>query len=314
MCPPTGCCVLASGQQIEDTTLGYCQSINGAWLIGACGEGGCCVIDGEPDIEVANLAECSDLGGTFTQGAECNTATGWCIDSTTGEVTAGVEEDVCEGTWTTIEPTYGCCTIAGVSSENIEEQFCLVSGGTFVEGDCPIEAIDPTLPIRVILNSATLDGPDPDLNCTNNFELIIYTNPITGSYTTSLTKSVDFDTYDGAILGDGVYASQYSGYTLLGLGTKMSINFLANDEYEIEMTILWSYQANLASPSKDYGLLCKTNPISMSGMGNCPSLTLTGSFDSVADIAGKEPFAQSCNNLTASDLVGSYNITLECQP
>ena len=124
-----------------------------------------------------------------------------------------------------------------------------------------------------------------------------------------MSKSCDFPNGgEVAIIGNNQYADDF-GFTFVQAGSQVSVNFLGGDMYEVEMKLFW----NGAFDGNTYGLVCKTNPISMVGMGDCPSMTISGSWDSCTEISGFDTFFQFCNSINASDLVGSYNLTIECQ-
>ena len=68
---------------------------------------------------------------------------GYCINDTTGAVTSGVLQSACTGTWSSTEPTTGCCDISGTQHENVAQSWCTTNSGTFTSGACVPPAYDP---------------------------------------------------------------------------------------------------------------------------------------------------------------------------
>ncbi len=251
--------------------------------------------------------------------AECETPEtqyGCCeLPDGTTQITDGVS--ACEGTLSgtfggvgTSCPPTGCCTLPDDSTlSDVTEAHCTAQSGTWQQDtecpepdpDPPAEDFDRNTSARVVVNSITLDAPDPTMTCTNNFELVLDSTPQTGSYMTDVNKEVDIT---GTIMGDNSYAST-SG-TSLSVNSKASVKFPNDTEYFVEVELRWSFGIN------NYYFKCYTDNQPISGIGNCPSFTLSGSFDQI-DSLGSFWF-QMCNFIfDANDLVGSYNITVECE-
>ncbi len=333
-CPPVGCCALIGSPDLSDVTEAHCTTQGGVWTEATdCNEAGycqdpitgvvtpdveendctgnwsatpfptgCCVIIGSPDQSGKNEIECSVLGGTWTEGASCGPL-GWCIDDTTGAITPNVEENDCTGTWSATEPTSGCCTIGGTQNPDVAQSWCTAQSGSFVAGACPTNDFDPTTSSRIVVNSLTLDAPDPSMNCSDNFEMTINGLPSTGSYTTALTKSRGLS---GKIEGGNFeYSDPTFGTQITSSSAEVVFDNVA-DTFVVKMTINWAYGSS-------FGFVATTAAAPISGIGTCPSFTLSGTFDSIVDGAGKTAWTQNCNSQTTSDLVGSYNITVECQ-
>jgi len=185
----------------------------------------------------------------------------------------------------------------------VAESWCTAQSGTFVSGDCPSTGFDPTVSSRIVVNSVTLDAPDPSMNCSDNFEMTINSLPLTGSYTTALTKP---RSVSGKIEGGNYeYADPTFGTQIVGSDVQVIFDDVA-ETYVVQMTIQWSYGSS-------FGIVATTNPSPTAGIGACPSFTLSGEFDTIANMIGKASWTQNCNSMTTADLVGSYNITVECQ-
>lgn len=309
-CPPTGCCTLPDDSTEAGVTEAYCTAQGGTWEQGSdCSvppePTGCCELVGSPDQSGLTESECDALGGSWTEGATCG-PTGWCIDNSDGSVTSGVEENDCTGTWSSTEPVMGCCEIGGVQNSNVAEDWCTDQGGTFNAGDCVSDPFDPTTSARITVNSLTLDAPDPSMNCTDNFEFTLSGTP-TGSYTVNGTKETEIS---GSVNGDSTTTGQPSSLTPVISKVEAVFNSFPANTYNVNAFFYWT------APSGDsYYLKASTNTATTVGIGDCPSFTLSGSFDTVESLTtlGASTWSQSCNSISASDLVGSYNITVECQ-
>ena len=304
VCPPTGCCTLPDTSVESDVTEAYCTAQSGSWVSGDCPAipTGCCAIVGSPDQPNKTEAECTALGGTWTEGANCD-GTGWCIDDTDGSVTSGVEENDCTGTWSATEPTMGCCDVSGTQNPDVAQQWCTTQGGTFNAGDCVGPTFDPTTSARLKVNDITLLGPS-DGNCGLDFTYLEFDftpAPQTGFYTTNGTKQLT--AMQGNVLGDNVFAS--SSGTATNAFSRTSVVFTTSSTYRVEAEVAWTYNGT------DYRLLAQTDLLSTVGTGGCPSFTLSGSFTNFFDINNN--WVQGCDGSTVADLIGSYNVTVECQ-
>jgi len=333
-CPPLGCCAIVGSPDLNGVTEAHCTAQAGVWtegedcdptgycqdpVTGVVTSGveendctgtwsadpfptGCCEISGASDQPDKTQIECSVLGGTWVEGESCS-GLGFCVNDTTGAITPDVEEDECTGTWSATEPVSGCCTISGTQNPDVAESWCTAQSGTFVSGDCPSTGFDPTVSSRIVVNSVTLDAPDPSMNCSDNFEMTINSLPQTGSYTTALTKP---RSVSGKIEGgDYEYADPTFGTQIVGSDVQVIFDDVA-ETYVVQMTIQWSYGSS-------FGIVATTNPSPTAGIGACPSFTLSGEFDTIANMIGKASWTQNCNSMTTADLVGSYNITVECE-
>ena len=89
------------------------------------------------DKYVLIQSECEESGGSPSD------PSGYCIDDTTGAVTSGVLQSACTGTWSSTEPTTGCCDVGGTDHENVAESWCTTQGGTFSAGACAPAGFDP---------------------------------------------------------------------------------------------------------------------------------------------------------------------------
>ena len=333
-CPviPTGCCELSGQPDESGVTESYCTTQGGTWTEGVdCTTGwcidnatglvtsgveedectgtwsatepavGCCEISGQANEPNVAQSYCIAQGGTWNEGEGCGT--GWCINNTTGAVTAGVEEDECTGTWSASEPTLGCCTISGTQNPDVAESWCTSQSGSFTAGDCVSTEFDPTVSSRIVVNSATIDVPDPSMSCNDNFELNL-TLPRTGAYTTSLTKTRGLS---GKVTGgDYEYSDPTFGTNISGSRVDVIFDDVAGTYY-VKMIINWSYFGS------NFGLEATTTPAAISTIGYCPSFVLSGMFDSIVNGSGKVAWTQNCGSKDVTDMIGSYNITVECQ-
>ena len=115
----------------------------------------------EPTKYVLLQAECEETsngdGGTDPP----TDPEGYCIDDTTGAVTSNVLQSECTGTWSSTEPTTGCCDISGTNNENVAESWCTTQGGTFTAGACPPSFDACAENARFKVTAITFADPNP---------------------------------------------------------------------------------------------------------------------------------------------------------
>ena len=332
-CPPTGCCALVGSPDLSDVSEAYCTAQGGSWTqdadcagtgycqdpsTGVVTEGveqndctgtwsatpfptGCCAIAGATDQSGKNQVECTALGGVWTEGVECGT--GWCVDNTTGAITAGIEEDECSGTWSATEPVSGCCTISGTQNPDVAESWCTSQSGTFVAGDCPALSFDPCgETFSATANDITLEMNDPNFNLTNPFYIFPSTwgqGGANSDHDACSTNGIGLYPVSVDIYGDhtaGPTAASPVSYTYIKHNS-------GSGDWTVTTFIQW------ANSGTTYTITASKSGISLPSAA-CPSFTISGSYDTYSG-----NYTQSGNGqtFTVQDIVGSFNITLTCE-
>ena len=291
--PTIGCCDIL-GTEHPDVAQGWCSTQLGTFTAGDCPEDptGCCIVSGGSNVPNQTEAECDALGGVWDEGEACGPL-GWCVDDTTGVITANVEEDECVGTWTSTEPTSGCCTISGTQNPDVAQSWCTAQSGTFVAGACPAPTIDwRTQSGRVKINSLTMDLDDPNFDCSDP---IYYYNP-------SLPQYGAYTTESGGARNTTVVDGEFWGVTTSDPSPALSDILGVDFTNENTADITWSLQ--FAS-----GIITFTASGVTFGSGCSP--TATGSLTVAGGI-----WSASCGGQSwgLTDLVASFSITMECEP
>jgi len=135
-------------------------------------------------ILVQSECETTDEGGTDPPADP----EGYCIDDTTGAVTSNVLQSECTGTWSSTEPTTGCCDISGTNNENVAESWCTTQGGTFTAGACP-PAFDACAEnARFKVTAITFADPNPTDCATTAWSVTGLSGNALGSPATGCTK------------------------------------------------------------------------------------------------------------------------------
>ncbi len=328
-CPPTGCCEISGSPNESGVTSAYCTTQGGTWtqdancVTGWCASTttglvtagveedecvgtwtatepavGCCEISGAANEPNVVEAYCTAQGGTWNEGVAC--VTGWCIDSTTGAVTAGIEEDECSGTWSATEPATGCCTISGTQNPDVAESWCTSQSGTFVAGACPFDPCGESY--AATMNSFALEMNDPNFDLANPFYMY------DGSYTQS-TNALRRDVCSsfGAQLDASVvdaYGDNTAGPTQISVASNTDVKYNSTTGlWAVEAYVTWSHSGTT------YTITASKSGISIPSAG-CPTITVSGTFDT---FSGNYEQYGGGNTFTVNDLVGSFNITLACE-
>jgi len=335
LCPPTGCCQISGSSDLSGVTEAYCTTQGGTWTQDVeCGTGwcidnttgqvtagieedecsgtwsateptvGCCDISGTEYPDVAQ-SWCTSQSGTFTAG-DCPTPPlGWCVNDSTGAITANVLEDDCSGTWSATEPTSGCCTISGTNHPDVAQSWCTAQSGTFVAGSCPPSTFDPCgETFQIAVNLVTLDMDDPNFQCNSPFNLSA-PNWLRGSADVDKdacsTQGVKAYTIGSS---NEVYGDETNDPSALNqIATYLTVKYNSGPgTWTVTMVLSYQYGSTQTITASKSG-------ISGSGFG-CPSFTLSGSFDTFSGT-----YTTTCggNQKDVNDMIGSFNITLTCE-
>jgi len=334
-CPPTGCCQISGSSDLSGVTEAYCTTQGGTWTQGVeCGTGwcidntagqvtegieedecsgtwsateptvGCCDISGTEYPDVAQ-SWCTSQSGTFTAG-DCPTPPlGWCVNDSTGAITANVLEDDCSGTWSATEPTSGCCTISGTNHPDVAQSWCTDQSGTFVAGSCPPSTFDPCgETFQIAVNLVTLDMDDPNFQCNSPFNLSA-PNWLRGSADVDKdacsTQGVKAYTIGSS---NEVYGDETNDPSALNqIATYLTVKYNSGPgTWTVTMVLSYQYGSTQTITASKSGI---------SGSGfDCPSFTLSGSFDT---FSGTYTTTCSGSQKDVNDMIGSFNITLTCE-
>ena len=329
VCPPTGCCEISGSPNESGVTSAYCTTQGGTWtqdancVTGWCASTttglvtadveedecvgtwsatepavGCCEISGAANEPNVVEAYCTAQGGTWNEGVAC--VTGWCIDNTTGAVTAGVEEDECSGTWSATEPTTGCCTISGTQNPDVAESWCTGQSGTFVAGACPFDPCGESY--AATMNSFSLEMNDPNFDLANPFYMYDGTysqspNALRRDVCSSFGAQLDAVTVE-------VYGDLTADPTNISVSSNTDVKYDSGaGTWAVEAYITW------VDSGTTYTITASKSGISIPS-ASCPTITVSGTFDT---FSGNYVQYGGGNTFTVADLVGSFNITLTCE-
>ena len=135
-------------------------------------------------ILVQSECETTDEGGTDPPADP----EGYCIDDTTGAVTSNVLQSACTGTWSSTEPTTGCCDISGTDHADVAESWCTAQSGSFTAGACP-PAFDACAEnARFKVTAITFADPNPTACATTPWSVTGLSGNALGSPATGCTK------------------------------------------------------------------------------------------------------------------------------
>ena len=333
-CPaiPTGCCEISGQADESGVTEAYCTAQGGTWTEGvSCTTGwcidnatglvtanveedectgtwsatepavGCCEISGQANESNVVESYCTAQGGTWNEGENCTT--GWCINDTTGAITANVEEDECTGTWSATEPTSGCCNISGTEHPDVAQSWCTGQSGTFTAGDCPEPTFDPCGESwAASINYLFLDMDDPNFDLSNPF---YFSNSAWTQSTNALRR--DVCSAFGAQLDNStssVYGDNTGDPTTLSIASNLSVNYISGSgTWTVDLYLTWTYL------STSYNITATKSGISIPSAG-CPTVTILDTFDT---FSGNYVQYGGGNTFDVNDLVGSFSVTLTCE-
>ena len=135
-------------------------------------------------------SECEETsGGDGDGGTDPPTdPEGYCIDNQTGAVTSGVLQSACTGTWSSTEPTMGCCEINGTQNPDVAQSWCDSQSGTFNVGACPPSFDACAENARFKVTAITFNDPNPTGCATTPWNVTGISGNALGSPATGCTK------------------------------------------------------------------------------------------------------------------------------